>query len=351
MKLILDTSLNNSLVLNYILFPHSFDNDNCLIISVRDPFILFTDYDILSYIPADVLAKLQSGEMNLVFNQGVEEYDIFRQQDYKGIPESDYKNIFNDTVIGKIENLCDQYNIKKVFYASPVDAVPELLYPSRINFVFYDEFLYQYGLKAANTTYPIELDTPYLYSCLNGGRLKPHRIETVYQLWKNGLLDQGKVSIQQVDHADAEFSAITPRVLDNKVNLHHQNNIDGEYTLLQDTCFYISCETHISSNLTYITEKTWRAILLKKPFFIVGDNGSIAKLHRLGFQTFGQWWDESYDQWDDQKTIMYVVNKIKELSINRDIINEMNTVLEHNAMVLADTTWYNEFQHKISKIG
>jgi hypothetical protein len=45
----------------------------------------------------------------------------------------------------------------------------------------------------------------------------------------------------------------------------------------------------------YISEKISRPLLLAQPFWVMAAPGFLAWLQELGFQTYGAWWDESYD--------------------------------------------------------
>jgi hypothetical protein len=48
----------------------------------------------------------------------------------------------------------------------------------------------------------------------------------------------------------------------------------------------------------YLTEKTVKAILTKRPFIVLGGPCSLRTLKNLGFRTFDSWIDESYDRLD-----------------------------------------------------
>ena len=55
------------------------------------------------------------------------------------------------------------------------------------------------------------------------------------------------------------------------------------------------------------TEKTFKGIYYELPFMIAGVAGSLKGLKGLGFETFPEWFDESYDNmdlWDDKKHII-----------------------------------------------
>jgi len=58
----------------------------------------------------------------------------------------------------------------------------------------------------------------------------------------------------------------------------------------------IVCETYSQGQTFYPTEKIWRPIIMRTPFIVQGPLEYIENLHKLGFKTFNQWWDESHSQ-------------------------------------------------------
>ena len=45
----------------------------------------------------------------------------------------------------------------------------------------------------------------------------------------------------------------------------------------------------------FLTEKTFKPIRAGHPFIVVGNDSLLHLLHLLGFETYSQCWDESYD--------------------------------------------------------
>jgi hypothetical protein len=54
-------------------------------------------------------------------------------------------------------------------------------------------------------------------------------------------------------------------------------------------------ETIFDDDRLHLTEKSLRPIAVGQPFILAATHGSLAYLHRYGFQTFGDIWDETYD--------------------------------------------------------
>jgi hypothetical protein len=70
-----------------------------------------------------------------------------------------------------------------------------------------------------------------------------------------------------------------------------------------DSLLYLVTETVAHGRRLHLTEKTFKPICLRMPFIIAGTCGSLAYLRSYGFKTFGDLWDESYDNEvnDDQR--------------------------------------------------
>lgn len=60
--------------------------------------------------------------------------------------------------------------------------------------------------------------------------------------------------------------------------------------------FNLVLESDFDFPVFYTTEKTARPLLLGMPFVLASGRGHLGYLHDLGFKTYGELWDESYDQ-------------------------------------------------------
>lgn len=89
-------------------------------------------------------------------------------------------------------------------------------------------------------------------------------------------------------------------------------------------CFVcIVNETRFAQPTANVSEKVIEAINLRKPFIIVGPPHCLEYLRKLGFQTFLDFWDESYDQEENHsKRLEKIFNLID--CINKKSIDELN---------------------------
>jgi hypothetical protein len=89
-------------------------------------------------------------------------------------------------------------------------------------------------------------------------------------------------------------------------------------------------------NRQAFTEKALKCFLYKHPFIVVGLKGTLALLRELGFMTFSQLIDESYDnEKDPTKRLamaMVEVDKLNSYNIHelQNMYNELNDILDYN---------------------
>jgi len=84
------------------------------------------------------------------------------------------------------------------------------------------------------------------------------------------------------------------------------------------------------------SEKTHQPMFYKKPFILMAPPGTLKYLHEQGYQTFSDYWDESYDLCEDHEERLYkifeVIKYIESKSIDelKDIYKDMKPILLHN---------------------
>jgi hypothetical protein len=102
-----------------------------------------------------------------------------------------------------------------------------------------------------------------------------------------------------------------------------------------ESLLYLVTETVATGRRHHLTEKTFKPIALGMPFMIVGTQGSLKYLRSYGFRTFGDLWDESYDdEPDDSKRIQKIAQVLKLLDgleeHRQDIFESAQEIIEHN---------------------
>ena len=98
-------------------------------------------------------------------------------------------------------------------------------------------------------------------------------------------------------------------------------------SLFLDSCIHIVTETSYHCNGVFISEKIIKPILCYQPFIVLGPYQYLKELKRLGFKTFAEFWDESYDEIENPKERYFTIEKII-LELNNKTIKEFNEIYQ-----------------------
>jgi hypothetical protein len=112
-------------------------------------------------------------------------------------------------------------------------------------------------------------------------------------------------------------NSLLPLVLDND-NFNRypmETAVDPVEKFYKNSLINIINETYFFNNIIHITEKTYKPIAFLQPFILLGAAGSLQHIKDMGFKTFGEFWDESYDtEIDDSIRFTKIVNIVEEIS-------------------------------------
>jgi hypothetical protein len=103
-----------------------------------------------------------------------------------------------------------------------------------------------------------------------------------------------------------------------------------------ESLVYHVTETVYTGRRLHLTEKSFKPIALGMPFILTATAGSLAYLRSYGFQTFGKFWDESYDLETDDfiraEKVAAVLKQLDDLSAQQkqDLFQSCWPVIEHN---------------------
>jgi hypothetical protein len=160
----------------------------------------------------------------------------------------------------------------------------------------------------------------------NSGRL--HRPKLVLEMIKEGVFDKGLVSLLQSDIFDEwatkpgneEYKTLIkdkyPFVIDyeDEKFVSEMHNFFTQKEMWMQTYFSVVSETSPSDSWIFITEKSIRPILYYHPFIIWGNPGTLEILKNFGFETFPEFFDESYDLIEDKDDrLSLIMENIKNL--------------------------------------
>lgn len=123
---------------------------------------------------------------------------------------------------------------------------------------------------------------------------------------------------------------------------------------------YVVTETVYFGRRSHITEKTFKPICLGMPFVMASAQGSLAYLRRYGFQTFGDFWDESYDDEQDDFLRLERIGKLlgdldRMVTADRQaLFHRMLPTIKHNYHHFYggafERVLWEEFQHMLRDI-
>lgn len=106
----------------------------------------------------------------------------------------------------------------------------------------------------------------------------------------------------------------------------------------------IVCETRVTGNCFFVTEKTWRCIIARRPFIVMGSQYFLQNLKRLGFKTFDQYWDEGYDEYAPKDRVKHIETVLETISTwPVDVLHQklelMQSILDHNYQVFTNLNY------------
>lgn len=208
---------------------------------------------------------------------------------------------------------------------------------------------------------------------------RPHRTLLMSQLHYHGLHQRGLVSYHNVDSSylhtesreptssqplslplltvnnwprhNCDLNLKNPDMIarylafKNVQNLHHPHSLNQPSWYqatrwrnpdIQQALVSVCMETTVSLPRPFVSRITMRPILHWRPFVVLGCPGTLGFLQRLGFQTFGEFWDESYDIMldieDRVRSIAEILQQISQMSQIqlREMYQSMRYIVEHN---------------------
>lgn len=208
---------------------------------------------------------------------------------------------------------------------------------------------------------------PYVFNALLG-RVKPHRT-ILHQMLasENGITtlipDSGKSDLSTYENQpnafiwEGDYSQLKSK--EQTVETIKFNGYNVSISKIIPTGVYaksrwcVVAETNFDRGHVFITEKTVKPIIAKKPFVIAGNPGTLRFLRNIGFKTFSPWINESYDEEPDFKIrILLMVIEILKLcnkseSELNDLDKRLERIVEHNRNHLYSRNWTDVFYNDV----
>lgn len=180
-----------------------------------------------------------------------------------------------------------------------------------------------------------------------GGRRK-HRLEMLNELVDRELVYNNLVSFpdrcpyenKTVAELCKEYdihlgSVDLPLVIDQGANHAGNSHRIDMWDLADKTLLHVVTETVYDGQRQHLTEKTFKPIVMQQPFVLVSCRGSLEYLRSYGFKTFGEFWDESYDDAPDDLRIMKIGKLLSDLDSmslkeKQQLQKHLAPIVEHN---------------------
>ena len=192
---------------------------------------------------------------------------------------------------------------------------------------------------------------PYKFLFLNG-RARAHRRQLLHRL--EPVLDQAIWTNLDNTHGNP-IRLLDPKYEFDfyKSNTTIQSQGFVKYTLFNndwgevylnskpytDSYFSLVTETVFDYPYSFRTEKIWKPIAIGHPFIAVSNQGYYRDLHQLGFKTFGNLIDESFDQISNNQDRLERIAQVVEDLCKQDLasfVKECYNVCKYNQQLLAE---------------
>lgn len=166
-----------------------------------------------------------------------------------------------------------------------------------------------------------------------------------------GFRDLNNRSPYCLDLPVKEPTAITHRYLKNMFPTgvifdykkeKYGDNKDRIKTYYNDVFCDVVTESRFAQPTANYSEKVYRPMFYKKPFILVAPPHTLHYMKEQGFETFSEFWDESYDTMEDHEQRIFAIFKLidhinsKSIAELRDLYQLMLPKLEHNRRLLLE---------------
>lgn len=186
-------------------------------------------------------------------------------------------------------------------------------------------------------------------------RLQPDNKREHRQLLLNKILNENfsKDALLKITHNGREPKLDELNGIYGVIHLQQQKYIRQLPVLpyYERTCFELVCETFGDTSddeSFFLTEKTLKPIMMEHPFMVLSSRNFLKNLRRLGFKTFGEFIDESYDDCDNlADRVQIILQNIKKLDLqsSKDFYIKTKEIRQFNREHLIKL--YGEYKFKL----
>jgi hypothetical protein len=180
---------------------------------------------------------------------------------------------------------------------------------------------------------------------------RSHRTEHLYFLAENKLsglvsggawfathaIDTPVYQTVEYNYYKTVLTANYPKTVDVEDLVNQVPNLVNNLEIYKNSQLTVVTESHFDqTGGLFITEKTFRPLLVGHPFMVLGQKGTLKKLRSWGFQTDFDGLDQSYDLVDDDRERFLHFHQslrawcVQDPEIRRTAIYKWDNVIQHN---------------------
>lgn len=167
--------------------------------------------------------------------------------------------------------------------------------------------------------------------------------------------DQVWAALDQFDHDVLRSYVERGFFLPQDVELKNQNQYRVNTSWFRDSAMSLVCESTVTpatdewghqqeTALTdpvgaFLSEKTFKAMAMLHPFMLVACPGCLQVVNQLGFETFAELWDQSYDAIENfDQRLQVIIEQLHAFDVGQLQQPVIKQKLEHNQQRLFDVT-------------
>ena len=192
------------------------------------------------------------------------------------------------------------------------------------------------------------------------GKSHPHRVHMLKELLFRGMLSNSIWSAsspyQRWNQYEKKLETRyeVPEWQGKSVNGYDNTTRQVHHPIYNESICTLVPETLAENDCHYITEKTCKPIMAEHIFVIVSGAGFLRNLRSLGFKTFHEHFDESYDDChnlnDRVQKIIGTLQQIKNMDVNK-LYLDTKSIRQYNRELFFNGDFYDKFNsEQIAKL-
>lgn len=249
----------------------------------------------------------------------------------------DQEPLHKDTTDRTLSKFCEIYDpCKKIIItseknSSSVDRICDM-YGFQQSYYFFHGWAaldWYRGYDRTLLLRPFNQRTPtHTFLCPNNiiGGERRHRLALLCELVDRELIIDNLISFPEVcpyenrtvadlcrDYDIPLGHVDLPLKIDHGVGHASNSHCINMWSLTDQSLIHVVTETLYQGQRQHLTEKTFKPIVMQQPFVLVSCQGSLEYLRGYGFKTFGDFWNEDYDDLGDDVRIMRIGKLLSDL--------------------------------------